>query len=48
MTKIELKWNQIVTVKVYNLKEDEKKKPTIEIEENEISTKVKRLPVTGM
>ena len=48
MTKIEVKWNQIVTVKVYNLKEDEKKKPTIEIEENEISTKVKRLPVTGM
>ena len=48
MTQIEVKWNQIVTVKVYNLKEDEKKKPTIEIEKNEISTKVKRLPVTGM
>lgn len=45
LIELEVAWNDSLTVTVYNQKE---KKPVIEIEKNEITKQVKKLPVTGM
>ena len=50
LIKIDIKYNETLTVKINNLKEEE---PEIETSENEISNtieqkEIKKLPVTGM